>query len=197
MRYLIACLALSLVGCSFSPLEYEENIPQVGESGVAHEQAVWGSLNVDYVRQDGSALCGHTYEVFGWVAEEQSATDIGCVGCAEVFELGLLPDDVDSDCDWRPSGTPTVAFVPLSFSPATSDPDFADWLAGLDESPVAYVRTNWTPLGPNDWDNRAALLTIPGDGDWARELEIRPRYRYWTSGQESLAVFNFELQFLE
>ncbi len=199
---IVALLAL-LAGCTFAPLDYEENIPQVGTGSVTPEQEVWGSLTVNYLRSsDQQVICGHTYEVYGWVAEEQSSEDVGCVGCAEVFELGLLPDQVDPDCDWRPSGTPTVAFVPLSFFPVSSDPEFYDWLNSVEGNvgagdPVAFVRTNWTPIGPTSWDNRGALFSIPGDSDWGRELEIRPRFSYWTSGQESLASFSFELQFLE
>lgn len=163
----LACFLMivcSLGACRYDPLEFRENIPVVEDAVIDRQLAIFGESRISYY-DDGNYLCTLVTDIEGWVEEEVSSADVGCVGCTENYTIGFFTGD-ENNCGHTVGGAATIALTPTSFFPQASQPEWQwDLLTEDDEGelptgaggfPVGYISTNWSPTGAADWGPRLA-----------------------------------------
>lgn len=192
--FALVLLLASLSACRYEPLEYDENVPQLGDAVIDREIVVFGESRITYRTDGGNFICAIVSDIEGWVEEEVDPASVGCVGCTENFTLGFFAND-DSDCNHAVSGAATIALTPTSFFPRDSQPEWQwDFLMEEDEGELpggaggqatGYVSTNWSPFGPSDWGPRMALF--PPDSETGLDSYVREYFAYgwyvWTSSE--------------
>jgi hypothetical protein len=162
-------IVCSLAACRYDPLDFRENIPEVGDAVIDRQLAIFGESRISYYDgQPSSAtyLCTLVTDIEGYVEEEVSSADVGCVGCSENYTLSFFAGD-DNNCGHTVGGAATIALIPTSFFPQDSQPDWQWGILTQDDEdelpsgagglPLGYISANWSPNGPGDWDPRLAF----------------------------------------
>lgn len=185
-------IVCSLAACRYDPLDFRENIPEVGDAVIDRQLTIFGESRINYY--DGNDyLCTLVTDIEGYVEEEVSSADVGCVGCSENYTLSFFAGD-DNNCGHTVAGAATIALTPTSFFPQDSEPSgLWDTLTQDDEDelpsgaggfPLGYISTNWSPNGPGAWSPLLAFYPAAdetGLDAYSREYFARGFYVWNTS----------------
>ncbi len=175
--FLIFLCLLALSGCQYSPLERQENQPELADALLDREIVATGTSYLTLRQREGNGgvggvICVLEQDVRGWAAPELN--DANCRGCGAVYTLAM--ETLGDDCGVGPTSV-NIGFATFDFYDQTAGTEGSlEWL--VENGSDGYMNTTWDPRGYTTWDPRMGVFDemipngLEGGTDWACDSDV-------------------------